>query len=153
VDAEITAKVELVMRADKAARAYDPRIKEVRASYADELRNILVVGSDGTFAEDSQPLARMNVFLHRQDEGSFGSRRFRRRRTRRARLLLRRQDSRIFCQRSGAAGDSATRRREAPAGEMEVVLGPGWPEFCCTKPSATAWKPTSIARRLPHSPD
>src|ERR1700687_5556596 len=28
VDAEITAKVELVMRADKAARAYDPRIKE-----------------------------------------------------------------------------------------------------------------------------
>src|SRR5436853_5675732 len=61
VDAEITAKVELVMRADQAARAYDPRTKEVRASYADELRNILVVGSDGTFAEDSQPLARLNV--------------------------------------------------------------------------------------------
>ena len=61
VDAEITAKVELVMRADQAARAYDPRIKEVRASYADELRNILVVGSDGAFAEDSQPLARLNV--------------------------------------------------------------------------------------------
>src|SRR5206468_11541916 len=61
VDAEVTAKVELVMRADAAARAYDPRIKEVRANYADELRNILVVGSDGTFAEDSQPLARMNV--------------------------------------------------------------------------------------------
>src|ERR1700682_5425615 len=49
VDAEITAKVELVMRADQSARAYDPRIKEVRASYADELRNILVVGSGGTF--------------------------------------------------------------------------------------------------------
>src|ERR1700740_3277399 len=46
VDAEITAKVELVMRADQAARAYDPRIKEVRAGYADELRNILIVGSD-----------------------------------------------------------------------------------------------------------
>ena len=40
-----TAKVELVMRADSAARSYDPRIKEVRASYADELRHILVVGS------------------------------------------------------------------------------------------------------------
>src|SRR5258706_7679601 len=61
VDAEITAKVELVMRADKAARASDPRIQEVRASAGAELRNILVVGSDGTFAEDSQPLARMNV--------------------------------------------------------------------------------------------
>src|SRR6476660_9836329 len=61
VDAEITAKVELVMRIDAAARAYDPRIKEVRASYADELRNILVVTSDGTIAEDSQPLARLNA--------------------------------------------------------------------------------------------
>ena len=28
--------------------AFDPRIKEVRANYSDELRNILVVGSDGT---------------------------------------------------------------------------------------------------------
>ncbi len=58
------------MRADKAARAYDPRIKEVRASYADELRNILVVGSDGTFAEDSQPLARMNVSCIAKTEGN-----------------------------------------------------------------------------------
>src|SRR5246500_2417485 len=47
VDAEVTAKVELVMRVDEAARAFDPRITEVRASYADELRNILVIGSDG----------------------------------------------------------------------------------------------------------
>src|ERR671925_618289 len=44
VDAEITAKVELLMRADRAARGFDPRIKEVRASYADELRSILVAG-------------------------------------------------------------------------------------------------------------
>src|ERR1022692_1210666 len=70
VDAEITAKVELVMRADKAARAYDPRIREVRASYMDELRNILVVASDGTFAEDSQPLARMNVSCIAKTEGN-----------------------------------------------------------------------------------
>src|ERR1700691_1093598 len=35
VDAEISAKVELVTRADKAARAFDPRIKKVRASYAE----------------------------------------------------------------------------------------------------------------------
>jgi len=61
VDAEITAKVELVMRADRDARAFDSKIKEVRANYADELRQILVVGSDGTFADDSQPLARLNV--------------------------------------------------------------------------------------------
>src|SRR6266849_5784886 len=73
VDSEITAKVELVMRADKAARAYDPRIKEVRASYSDELRNILVVASDSTFAEDSQPLARLIVScIAKTDDGVSG---------------------------------------------------------------------------------
>ena len=36
-DAELADKVKLVFRADKAARAYDSRIKEVRASYANEL--------------------------------------------------------------------------------------------------------------------
>src|SRR5215831_7080770 len=70
VDAEITAKVELVMRADQAARGYDPRIKEVRANYADELRNILVIGSDGTFAQDSQPLARLNVSTIAKSNGN-----------------------------------------------------------------------------------
>src|SRR5215468_10973353 len=61
-DADISAKLELVMRADRAARAYDPRIVQVRCSYADELRQILVIGSDGSFATDVQPLARMSVF-------------------------------------------------------------------------------------------
>ncbi len=89
VDAEITAKVELVMRGDAAARAYDPRIKEVRASYSDELRNILVVGSDGTFAEDSQPLARMNVSCIAKTEGNSARGSFRRRRTRCPRFLFR----------------------------------------------------------------
>ena len=59
VDAEIRPN-RIADAGDKAARAYDPRIKEVRAGYADELRTILIVSSDGTYAEDSQPLARMN---------------------------------------------------------------------------------------------
>src|SRR6266853_3429439 len=127
VDAEITAKVELVMRADQAARAYDPRIKEVRASYADELRNILVVGSDGTFAEDSQPLARVNVSCIAKTEGSsarggsggggrvaldffFGD-----------------KTPEFFAKEAARQAVLQLDAREAPAGEMEVVLGPGWP--------------------------
>src|SRR6476659_1283197 len=42
VDADILAKLDLIMRADKAARAYDPRIVQVRASFVDELRRVLV---------------------------------------------------------------------------------------------------------------
>ncbi|HMC31529.1 MAG TPA: DNA gyrase modulator, partial [Candidatus Angelobacter sp.] len=49
-EADIATKLDLVMRADRAARAYDPRIVQVRGGYFDETRQILVIGSDGTFA-------------------------------------------------------------------------------------------------------
>ena len=127
VDAEITAKVELIMRADRAARAHDERIKEVRANYADELRNILVAASDGTFAEDSQPLARLNVSCIARNQtnsarGSAGGG---------GRVAL----DFFFGQKTPEyfAGEAARQAvlqldaRDAPAGEMEVVLGPGWP--------------------------
>src|SRR6185369_15446751 len=66
-NAEVSSKVDLVMKADRAARAYDSRIREVRAGYADELRQILVIGSDGSFAYDTQPLSRMNVMCIAKD--------------------------------------------------------------------------------------
>jgi len=128
VDAEITAKVELVMRADKAARAYDPRIKEVRVGYGDELRNILVVASDGTFAEDAQPLARMNVSCIAKNEdgvsgrGSGGGG---------GRVALDfffgDKNPEYFAREAARQAILQLDAREAPAGEMEVVLGPGWP--------------------------
>jgi TldD protein len=127
VDAEITAKVELLMRADRTARAFDPRIKEVRASYADELRNILVVGSDGTFAEDSQPLARMNVSCIAKSEpnngrGTSGGG---------GRVALDfffgEKTPEHFAKEASRQAILQLDAREAPAGDMEVVLGPGWP--------------------------
>src|SRR5271166_3905675 len=127
VDAEITAKVELVMRADKAARAFDPRIQEVRASYSDELRNILVVASDGTFAEDSQPLARMNVSCIAKTEGnsargsSGGGGRVA------LDFFFGEKTPEYFAKESARQAILHLDAREAPAGEMEVVLGPGWP--------------------------
>ncbi len=66
-DAEIAAKLALIQRADKAARDFDPRITQVRAGFSDELRRILVAASDGTFASDTQPLARLNVFVIAMD--------------------------------------------------------------------------------------
>src|SRR5277367_1496435 len=66
-DAEIAAKLALIERADKAARAYDSRITQVRAGFNDELRRILIAASDGTFASDTQPLARLNVFVIAKD--------------------------------------------------------------------------------------
>src|ERR1700744_821548 len=45
MDTDLAAKLDLINRADSAARKYDPRITQVRASYADELRRILIAAS------------------------------------------------------------------------------------------------------------
>ncbi len=127
VDADITAKLELVMRADRAARAYDPRVKEVRVGYADELKQVLVVGSDGSFAEDAQPLARMSVFVIARSEqnssrGTAGGG---------GRVGLEYfsdgKSPEHFAVEAARQAIIQLDAREAPAGEMEVVLGPGWP--------------------------
>lgn len=54
-------KTALLHRADQAARAYDPRIVKVTASFSEQIREILVVTSDGGFVRDRQPLLRMGV--------------------------------------------------------------------------------------------
>ncbi len=126
-DAEIAEKLKLIQRADVAARAYDSRITQVRAGFSDELRRILVAASDGTFASDTQPLARLNVFVIAKDavntaRGTSGGG---------GRVTLdhfvgdkspehyAREAARTAVLQLGAV--------DAPAGEMEVVLGPGWP--------------------------
>ena len=62
-DLDLAARLELILRADRAARAYDNRIVQVRAGYSEELRRILIAASDGAFASDTQPLCRLNVFV------------------------------------------------------------------------------------------
>jgi TldD protein len=127
VDAEVAAKVELLHRVDRAARGYDSRIVQVRASYADELRRILVVGSDGVIASDSQPLARMSAFCIAKDGqnsargnsgggGRVGIEYFQHEKT-----------PEYFANEAARQSIIQLDARETPAGEMEVVLGPGWP--------------------------
>src|SRR2546423_3864181 len=70
-EAAFGERVELVKRADKAARAYDPRIFQVQAAYADNLRHVMVATSEGVLTLDRQPLARLSVSaLARQNGGA-----------------------------------------------------------------------------------
>src|SRR5206468_1649311 len=62
-------RVELVKRADKCARAYDPRIFQVQASYADNLRHIMIATSEGVLNFDRQPMARLNVRALARENG------------------------------------------------------------------------------------
>src|ERR1041384_2511740 len=50
-----TERVELVKRADRAARAFNPRVFQVQASYADNLRYVMVATSEGVLTLDRQP--------------------------------------------------------------------------------------------------
>ncbi len=127
VDAEIAAKLALVQRADQAARAFDPRIVQVRASYADELRQIMVVGSDGTYGSDVQPLARCSVTCIAKSgdisaRGSSGGG---------GRVgidyFVTEKPAEGFAREAARQAIVQLDAREAPAGEMPVVLGPGWP--------------------------
>jgi len=127
-EADVLAKVDLVQRADKAARDFDPRIHEVRVSYADELRRILVIGSDGSFAEDAQPLSRMSVFCIAKSEASGSARGSAGGGGRVALDYFQGEASpEHFAKEAARQAIIQLDAREAPAGEMEVVLGPGWP--------------------------
>ena len=66
---EIAQKIALLDKADKAARAYDPRIKQVQASYVDETKHVLIVTSDGRAIWDLQPLVRLNVMCIAEENG------------------------------------------------------------------------------------
>ena len=62
-------KRRLLERASKAAHAFDSRIVKVEASFAEEIREILVATSDGRIAHDVQPLLRFGVRAIAEDGG------------------------------------------------------------------------------------
>jgi TldD protein len=126
-DVALESKVELLYEIDKFARGLDPRVKNVFVSLGSEHKVILVATSQGLVVGDIQPLTRLNVTCIVEEEGmrqigSFGGggrvefgffvdnhdyERYAREAVRQAILNL-----------------SAI---DAPAGTMDVVLGPGWP--------------------------
>jgi TldD protein len=123
-----TDRVELVKRADRAARAYDSRIFQVQAGYADSLRHVMVATSEGVLTFDRQPLARLSVStLARRDGGqpqrghAGGGGRIE------LDFFRNEKTPEHFAEESAREAIAMLDAAEAPAGEMTVVLGPGWP--------------------------
>jgi TldD protein len=121
-------RVELVKRADRAARGYDPRIFQVQATYADNLREVMVATSEGVLTLDRQPLARLSVSaLARVDGGppqrghAGGGGRVE------LDYFLRDKTPEYFAGEAAREAVAMLDAVNAPAGEMTVVLGPGWP--------------------------
>ena len=119
-------KVALLERVETLARAKDPRVVQVMAGLAAEYDVVLVARADGTRAADVRPLVRVSVTViaeqnGRREVGSGGGG---------GRYGLGYfQDELLISYVDQAVNAALTNleARPAPAGEMSVVLGPGWP--------------------------
>ncbi|NIJ34513.1 metalloprotease TldD [Sphingomonas oligoaromativorans] len=120
-------KVELCQTIDAMARARDPRVAQVSVGLSGSWSVVEIVRPDGFVALDVRPLVRLNVSIvveqnGRRESGFFG-------------LGGRYLYDRLFDPATGArAVDEALAQAlvnleavAAPAGEMTVVCGPGWP--------------------------
>ena len=120
-------KVRLCAEIDAAARARDPRVDQVSVSLAASWSVIDIVRADGFVASDIRPLVRLNISIvakngDRRETGTFGIG---------GRYLY----DRLFEPATWNRGiDMALAQAlvnlesvPAPAGEMQVVCGPGWP--------------------------
>ena len=120
------AKVALLERAERLARARDPRIVQVMAGLAAEYDVILVARADGRICADVRPLVRLSLTViaeqnGRREVGSSGGG---------GRFGLAYFDDILIQRYVNQAVDAALINldaRPALAGEMTVVLGPGWP--------------------------
>ena len=120
-------KVNLCQRIDAAARARDPRVAQVSVGLSGSWSVVEVVRPDGFVATDVRPLVRLNVSIvaeanGRRETGSFGiGGRY---------LYERLLDEGVWNRAIDEALAQALVNLEsvaAPAGEMTVLLGPGWP--------------------------
>ena len=120
------AKVALLGKVEKLARAKDPRVAQVMAGLASEYDVVMVARADGTLAADVRPLVRLSVTViaeqkGRREVGSAGGG---------GRFGLAYFDDECiekYVNEAVKAALTNLESRPAPAGEMTVVLGPGWP--------------------------
>lgn len=119
-------KIALLRRANDAARAHDPRIREVGAHFVDATRDLLVANSDGTWADDRQSLSRLTVSVlalegdnRQQGMAVAGGA------VERAHFEKERPPETVAAEAAATAVTLLT-AREPEAGAYPVVIGPGW---------------------------
>ena len=124
---DFAAKTKLLAEIDAYARAKDKRVRQVMASLSGQWQAVHIIRPDGRHAGDIRPLVRLNVSIvvgegERMESGSSGTG---------GRLAYERFIDPANWQ---AQVDEALRQAlvnldsvPAPAGEMTVVLGSGWP--------------------------
>jgi TldD protein len=127
LDATFAGKLDLLKEIDAYARALDPRVVQVSATLAAGLQEVEILRPEGLRLADIRPMARLNVSViveqngRREQGGTGGGGRFGL-----ARLMERSHWQPMVAEalRIALVNLDAV---PAPAGMMDVVLGPGWP--------------------------
>ncbi|SNY92136.1 microcin-processing peptidase 2. Unknown type peptidase. MEROPS family U62 [Cohaesibacter sp. ES.047] len=130
-DMALGAKIALLEEIDAYTRDKDPRVRQVTASLSGGWRRVAILRATGELVEDFRPLVRINISVvvgegSRKETGSHG--------------FGGRDSYEFYLKDNGLEGgwqnaaDEAIRQAlvnleavDAPAGELDVVLGPGWP--------------------------
>ena len=127
LQATFPAKIDLLREIDAYARDLDPRVVQVSISLGASHQEVLILRPDGVLVTDTRPMSRLNISVivednGKRESGSAGS-------GGRAGLI-----GLIAADHWQAAAREALRiavvnldAEPAPAGVMDVVLGPGWP--------------------------
>ena len=126
-DAEFSVKLDTLKEIDAYARELDKRVVQVSASLAASLQEVEILRPEGTLVRDVRPMARLNVSITvekdgRRESGSAGGG------GRHGLLQLTSEKNWkpkvIEALRVALVNLDA---QPAPAGQFDVVLGPGWP--------------------------
>ncbi len=120
-------KADILLGIDQDVRKADPRVEEVSASLTSSFERMLVMSSDGVLAADIRPLVRLSVSVitvegNKRERGNAGG-------GGRYSLdeLISSDCPSRFAREALRMAEVNLRARPAPAGRMQVVLGPGWP--------------------------
>ena len=120
-------KISILKNVDEYLRKKDSLIKQVSASISGEYQEIEIIKSDSQSFQDIRPLIRFNVTVMvekngRRETGSYGTG---------GRMnyddYIANNDWKKVCDEAYRQAMINLESKEAPAGEMKVVLGPGWP--------------------------
>ena len=120
-------KVNLLRSLDVLARKQDSRIKQVIVSLAGSHEVILVANSDGSLGADLRPLVRLNVLVIAEENGRLeqgsagGGGRFN------YNYFIQDNNAHSYVHEAVRMALLNLEAIDAPAGTMDVVLGPGWP--------------------------
>ena len=120
-------KISLLRQADAVARAADSRVSQVIASLTSSFETVLIMATDGTFSADIRPLVRLNVSVivedgnRREQAASGGGGRYS------LKTFVRDDLASVFAKEAVRQAVTNLDAVAAPAGNMTVVLGPGWP--------------------------